>query len=200
MSVISSNNVRLKVPVMPSTGSAYCISTKSPSRATADSTTLTGERERQEDKSKDVSGARTREKGNIEVGAGNGIDGEGEGGGNGESDAKTVEGSREIDKIDIYEGRTMWKGETLQPLRTPLFVFEIGTVGEKGKEKFVYAQRMGALKESALTLIDKAVTSTQVKDVPTELHRLYVGLDMPSKVSIQSSSTTLISATLPRPT
>lgn len=62
----------------------------------------------------------------------------------------------------LSEGRTAWKGEMLTALRTPLFIVEIGIVGEKGKEMFAYTQRLGAVKESALVLIDKAVASTQV--------------------------------------
>lgn len=60
------------------------------------------------------------------------------------------------------EGRTTWKGNTLKALRTPLFVVEIAVVGEKGSEVFAYTQRLPAVKESALSLIDKAIASTQV--------------------------------------
>lgn len=62
----------------------------------------------------------------------------------------------------LSEGRTSWKGETLKVLRTPLFVVEITAVGEKGKEVLAYTQRLGAIKESAVALIDKAIGSTQV--------------------------------------
>lgn len=60
------------------------------------------------------------------------------------------------------EGRTTWKGDTLSPLRTPLFIVEIAVVGDKGHEDFAYTQRIPAVKESALVLIDKAIGSTQV--------------------------------------
>lgn len=61
------------------------------------------------------------------------------------------------------EGRTTWKGDTLKALRTPLFVVEITVVGDKGSEMFAYTQRLAAVKESALALIDKAIASTQVR-------------------------------------
>lgn len=60
------------------------------------------------------------------------------------------------------EGRTTWEGDTLTALRTPLFVVEVAVVGEKGGEVFAYTQRLSAVKESALALIDKAIASTQV--------------------------------------
>lgn len=60
------------------------------------------------------------------------------------------------------EGRTVWKGDTLRALRAPLFVVEIAVVGEKGSEVFAYSQRLPAVKEAALALIDKAIASTQV--------------------------------------
>lgn len=48
-------------------------------------------------------------------------------------------------------------------LRMPLFVVEIAAAGEKGQEGFAYTQRLEAVKESALALIDKAIGSTQVR-------------------------------------
>lgn len=60
------------------------------------------------------------------------------------------------------EGRTVWKGDTLRALRAPLFVVEIAVVGDKGSEVFAYSQRLPAVKEAALALIDKAIASTQV--------------------------------------
>ncbi|CAM9224577.1 unnamed protein product, partial [Hapterophycus canaliculatus] len=45
--------------------------------------------------------------------------------------------------------------------RTPLFIVEITVVGNKGNEDFAYTQRLPAVKESALILIDKAIGSTQ---------------------------------------
>lgn len=63
----------------------------------------------------------------------------------------------------LAEGRTEWKGERLTTLRMPLFVMEVIVLGEKGSEKFAYSQRLGAVKESAVALIDKAIASTQVK-------------------------------------
>ncbi|CAM9373770.1 unnamed protein product, partial [Ectocarpus sp. 8 AP-2014] len=59
------------------------------------------------------------------------------------------------------EGRTVWKGDTLRALRAPLFVVEIAVVGDKGSEVFAYSQRLPAVKEAALALIDKAISSTQ---------------------------------------
>eukprot|EP00752_Nemacystus_decipiens_P010663 g9495.t1 len=59
------------------------------------------------------------------------------------------------------EGRTTWKGDVLTALRTPLFIVEIVVVGEKGSEVFAYTQKLSAVKESALALIDKAIASTQ---------------------------------------
>ncbi|CAM9225721.1 unnamed protein product, partial [Ectocarpus sp. 4 AP-2014] len=59
------------------------------------------------------------------------------------------------------EGRTVWKGDTLRALRAPLFVVEIAVVGDKGSEVFAYSQRLPAVKEAALALIDKAIASTQ---------------------------------------
>lgn len=36
-------------------------------------------------------------------------------------------------------------------------------MGDKGSETFAYTQRLAAVKESALALIDKAIASTQVR-------------------------------------
>ena len=104
--------------------------------------------------------------------------GEGEGDGDGaennsnaENEASAAKGLRSDDATSGIaepmrqvwsEGRTTWKGDTLTALRTPLFIVEIAVVGEKGSEVFAYTQKLSAVKESALTLIDKAIASTQV--------------------------------------
>lgn len=133
---MSSNKVNLTTPVVPSSPRGG--SPADPKPATAvDSSTAAG------DSVDDSSGA---SEGKVSV----------EGG--------LLPSARRDDEAEEVssEGRTTWNGETLRPLRTPLFVIEIAAVGEKSKETFAYSQRLGAVKESALALIDKAVVSTQV--------------------------------------
>lgn len=86
-------------------------------------------------------------------------------GGNVNGEVEVDEGlTREGRAVDSWrEGRIEWKGEALTALRTPLFVVEIAAAGEKGKENFAYTQRLAAVKESALVLIDKAIGSTQAR-------------------------------------
>lgn len=106
--------------------------------------------------------------------AGENEEGEGDGDGaeknkNAENEASAAKGLRSDDIASAVaepqvwsEGRTTWKGDMLTALRTPLFIVEIAVVGEKGGEVFAYTQKLSAVKESALALIDKAIASTQV--------------------------------------
>lgn len=68
--------------------------------------------------------------------------------------------------VIVGEGRATWRGEVLTPLRMPLFLVEIIAQGDKGQETFAFTQKVGSVKEMALTLIDKAVASTQVRIEP----------------------------------
>lgn len=79
----------------------------------------------------------------------------------GDADETGREGSN-VSNHEEPEGRVRWRGEELTPLRMPLFLVEITTVGEKGKERFAFTQRLGAVKDTTLTLMDKAIASTQV--------------------------------------
>lgn len=68
----------------------------------------------------------------------------------------------QAEDVPLAEGRTQWRGKTLTPLRMPLFLVEVVTAGERGREEFAYAQALSAVKGATLGLIDKAVASTQV--------------------------------------
>lgn len=152
VSITSSNKVRLDIPVLPSATEQYGTSTpvgrtvlNSPAPPGGDeniSTTEPEEEEPDEDQQA-MSG---------EEGAGGGLE-----------NSSTGEG-RDVKPEVSSEGRTTWKGQTLEALRTPLFVVEIAVVGERGDKTFAYTQRLPAVKESALSLIDKAICSTQVMD------------------------------------
>lgn len=140
VTVVSSNKVHLKVPVLPPTSGNNSSTPRPPNQTEPDS---------------------------LSGGANDGVDrdlqegGDIPGGGEGEEGSAKLAGEGQA--VDNWpEGRIQWKGEALTALRTPLFMVEISAVGEKGKEAFAYTQRLAAVKESALTLIDKAISSTQV--------------------------------------
>lgn len=156
MSVVSSNKVLLKLPIVHSAGSGQ---RHFDPATTADSAISNGkhESEVQLENSSGIIEKGDRDRKEREGGV----------------EAESNEGEREdgglfpstsenVSQTDIGEGRTFWKGENLEPLRTPLFMLEITAEGEKGKEVFAYVQQLGAVKESVLMLIDKAVASTQV--------------------------------------
>lgn len=161
VSVESSNEVLLKLPIVHSAGSGQRYFNPA---TTADSVTISNgkhENEVQVETSGGVieKGDRDKQEGEGEVEAESNVGERGEEG----LHSSTSKGLQEdVSKTDIGEDRTIWKGESLKPLRTPLFMLEIAPQGEKGKEVFAYAQQLGAVKESVLMLIDKAVGSTQV--------------------------------------
>lgn len=170
MKIVSSNKATLKIPVLPfgenpsphpedgtTANPPTPIGTLNPSSATRRGSSSGSD-------SENGDGGSGREK---EDGEGDGAEGEQTNTAeNGASAAKGLlsnGGAFATAVPQVWsEGRTTWKGETLTALRTPLFVVEIAVVGEKGSEVFVYTQRLSAVKESALALIDKAIASTQV--------------------------------------
>lgn len=173
MSVVSSNKVLLKLPIVHKDGQRYFDPAKLPPATTVDSAASNGKSENEDQRGIIEEGGRDREEGEGRVEAKAEAERKMGESGQGGLYSSTSEGSRgALSKTDISEGRTMWKGECLKPLRTPLFMLEIAAVGEKGKEVFVYVQKLGAVKESVLMLIDKAVASTQVMAAAAGLRRL----------------------------
>lgn len=154
--IVSSNKVTLTIPALPSRPSSGDRSTTPPAPSG------------QPDPSLAPRGGSNASSDNENEGASQ--TGE-ENGGQGESGGEEPVGNEAPPAVSDggaaappvwSEGRTEWKGDTLTPLRTPLFVVEVAAVGEKGSEVFAYTQRLLAVKESALVLIEKAIASTQV--------------------------------------
>lgn len=138
--IVSSNKVHLNVPTLPSSP-ATRTSVFPPTPPISRKISTIGR-----DNHEDISSGET---------------GDEEGGTAGES----VPAPDDAKMAMLADGRTEWKGERLTALRMPLFVVEVVVVGEKGRETFAYSQRLTAVKESALALIDKAVASTQVRGI-----------------------------------
>ena len=166
MKIVSSNKATLKIPILP-LGVNPCPEDGTAAKPPTPSAPLdpspaprSGSSSGSDNGNGDDEASREKEEG----------EGEGDGGekdGNAEDAASAAKGQRPDGPVAAVpqvwsEGRTTWKGDTLTALRTPLFVVEIAIVGEKGSEVFAYTQRLSAVKESALTLIDKAIASTQV--------------------------------------
>lgn len=154
--IVSSSKVVLTIPVLPSRPSSDDGSARPPSPIAQPHPSLPPR------------GGSTASSDNNDEGAsqtGEETDGQGEGGGEeavgNEAPPATSDAGATVPLV-WSEGRTEWKGDTLTALRTPLFVLEVVVVGEKGNEVFAYTQRLLAVKESALVLIDKAIASTQV--------------------------------------
>ncbi len=176
--IVSSNKATLKIPILPigsgpSPGESNNCNARSPTPTTVDN-----------EPSVVRSGSNAASDSGNDAGEGEDSPGresrDGEGGGKagGESEGEETAGNDETVANGTgsasaapaaaapqawSEGRTTWKGDALNALRTPLFVVEITVVGDKGSEMFAYTQRLAAVKESALALIDKAITSTQVR-------------------------------------
>lgn len=163
--IVSSNKAILKIPVLP-----FGVNPSSEDNTTArPSTPSTTFDPSSATRSESKSGSDNENDGDgkeKEGGRGEGEAGEESNPGNEVSDANRLRSDETTSAVAapqvLSEGRTTWKGDTLTALRTPLFVVEIAVVGEKGSEAFAYTQRLSAVKESALALIDKAIASTQV--------------------------------------
>lgn len=154
--IVSSSKVVLTIPVLPSRPSSDDGSARPPSPLA------------QPDPSLAPRGGSTASSENDEEDTsptGQETEGQGESGGEGPvgNEAPLATPDAGAAETPVWsEGRTEWKGDTLTALRTPLFVLEVVVVGEKGSEVFAYTQRLLAVKESALVLIEKAIASTQV--------------------------------------
>lgn len=164
--IVSSNKATLKIPVLafgvnPSPENDTTARPATPSLPLDPSAATRSGSHSGSDKGSDDDGSRREEEDGEER------EDQGEETNSAENGASAAKGFRSDGTASAVpqvwsEGRTAWKGETLKALRTPLFVVEITVVGEKGGEAFAYTQRLSAVKESALTLIDKAIASTQV--------------------------------------
>lgn len=153
VSVVSSNKVKLKVPVRPHGSAPRDARNERPPTPNAPSEPTPAPRG-DPDANFDVDDLARREK----------LEGAEDGNGFaavGSDTTPAVEPGADPRQV-WSEGRTTWKGDILSPLRTPLFIVEITVVGDKGSEDFAFTQRLPAVKESALVLIDKAIGSTQV--------------------------------------